>query len=432
MTVARVLMWGNDIGAVSQENTNESAVFQYTPAFVKSGIEVAPLTMPLRDAPYTFPALPAQSFHRLPGLLADSLPDKFGTAVIDAWLARQGRTPDSMNAVERLRYTGSRGLGALEYAPANGPKQKTSRAVNVDSLVQLAGEVLQQRERFATTLNSQPSADGLRDILSIGTSAGGARAKAIIAWNPTTNEVRSGQVKADAGFEYWLIKFDGVIENKDKELVDPKCHTAIEYAYHLMAVAAGINMSECRLLEENGRRHFMTKRFDRTDTGGKWHMQSLGALMHWNFNVAGAYSYEGALLAMRQLGLGLDAQAQLFRRAVFNVIARNQDDHVKNIAFLMDQQGQWTLSPAFDVTYSYNPEGLWTHQHQMQIGGKRDGFTIRDLLTLGDVLQHGRAREVVDEVTAAIRRWPEFAEQAGIHNVLVTQIAKSHRLLITT
>lgn len=334
-----------------------------------------------------------------------------------------------MNAVERLCYIGSRGLGALEFAPVTGPRPTKSKPLDVDALVGLANDILHRRETFAGTLGTpdQESGKVLRDILAIGTSAGGARAKAIIAWNPATNEVRSGQVTADDGFEYWLLKFDGVAANKDKELADPEGYTVIEYAYAQMANAAGIDMSECRLLDENGRRHFMTRRFDRTTAGGKWHMQSLAAMQHWDFNAAGAYSYEGAMLSLRTLGMGLEMQEALFRRAVFNVLARNQDDHVKNIAFLMDQAGGWRLSPAFDMTYSYNPHGAWTHQHQMSINGKRDGFGIADLTTLGAMLKRGRARDVIEEVRAAVKCWPAFAEAAGVRPQYIVDIANTLR-----
>ncbi len=270
----------------------------------------------------------------------------------------------------------------------------------------------------------------LRDILSVGTSAGGARAKAVIAWNRATNEVRSGQIAAGDGFDYWLLKFDGVAGNKDKELEDPKGYGAIEYAYHLMARAAGITMSECRLLEENGRRHFMTRRFDRLAGGGKLHMQSLGALAHFDFNQAGAYSYEQALLLIRQLNLPMAAVEEQFRRMMFNVVARNQDDHVKNIAFLMNPQGEWALAPAFDVTYSYNPSGSWTSTHQMTLNGKRDGFSLEDFETCARsaLMKRGRAATILEEVHSAVKRWPEFAAEAQLTEGWRNQIQKTHRL----
>ncbi|MFI5356100.1 MAG: type II toxin-antitoxin system HipA family toxin, partial [Opitutales bacterium] len=373
--IARVQLWGRTIGAVSLEAGRDVAAFQYDPEFARSGIEVSPLMMPLSERVYEFPALPRNSFHGLPGLLADSLPDKFGHALIDAWLATQGRTPESFNAVERLCYTGSRGMGALEFAPVLGPRASTASKVEIDALVRLAGEVLTHRGDLRRHFDDGGKGRALRDILRVGTSAGGARAKAVIAWNRATNEVRSGQVAAGEGFDCWLLKFDGVAGNRDKELEDPQGYGAIEYAYYLMATAAGITMSECRLLEENGRRHFMTKRFDRLEGGRKLHMQSLGALAHFDFNHAGAYAYEQAFLAIRQLNLPRAAGEEQFRRMAFNLGARNQDDHVKNIAFLMNQRGEWALAPAFDVTYSYNPSGAWTATHQMTLNGKRDDFT---------------------------------------------------------
>ena len=392
------------------------AAFQYDPAFVASGTEVSPLRMPLSRRIYLFPTLPRISFHGLPGLLADSLPDKFGNALIDAWLATQGLTPESFNAVERLCYIGMRGMGALEFAPATGPRPRRSTKIRVDALVALASDILTRRNALQESFTAQHRNGALQDILRVGTSAGGARAKAIIAWNPDTNEVRSGQVTAPEGFGYWLLKFDGVGGNRDKELEDPKGYTAIEYAYSLMARDAGIEMSECRLLEEGGRRHFMTRRFDRTREGGKLHMQSLGALAHLDFNAAGAHSYEQAYDTIRRLQLPMSAIEQQFRRMIFNVVARNQDDHVKNIAFLMSQRGEWSLARAFDVTYAYNPQGRWTRHHQMTINGKRDGFTLEDFRTCAATagLKRGRAETILDEIRSTVERWPQYARQAEV------------------
>ena len=428
--IAEVQLWGRTIGAVSLEDGRDVAAFQYAPEFVGSGIQLSPLTMPLSHRIFEFPELSRVAFHSLPGLLADSLPDKFGNTLIDAWLATQGRTPESFSAVERLCYIGTRGMGALEFKPAKGPRPRKAHTIQIDALVRLAGEVLTHRGNLQGQFDDAGKEQMLRDILSVGTSAGGARAKAVIAWNPTTQEVRSGQIDAGEGFEYWLLKFDGVAGNKDKELDDPKGYGAIEFAYHLMAKAAGITMSECRLMEENGRRHFMTRRFDRQPDGSKLHMQSLGALAHFNFNQAGAYSYEQALLAIRQLSLPMAMVEEQFRRMVFNIVARNQDDHVKNIAFLMNKQGEWSLAPAFDVTYSYNPAGAWTATHQMTLNGKREGFTQEDftLCAKSALMKRGRAEAIIAEVQAAVRRWPEFAGEARISQEWMERIAQSHRL----
>ena len=428
--LAEVQLWGRTIGAVALEDSNAYAAFQYDPPFAQSGIEVSPITLPLSDQVYVFSQLPQKTFRGLPGLLADSLPDRFGDALIDAWLATQGRPPGSFNAVERLCYTGARGMGALEFVPSIGPKQKRAEKIEIDALVKLASEVLTQRGNLKATFARQGKAAALNDILRVGTSAGGARAKAVIAWNRLTNEVRSGQIAAGAGFDYWLLKFDGVAGNKDKELEDPKGYGAIEYAYFLMAKAAGLTMSECRLLEENGRRHFMTRRFDRLEGGEKLHMQSLGALAHFDFNNAGAYAYEQAFLVMHQLNLPMKAAEEQFRRMAFNIIARNQDDHVKNIAFLMDKAGQWSLSPAFDVTYSYNPTGDWTARHQMTMNGKRDGFTMADFRACAKtaVMKRGRAEAIVEQVRTAVAKWPEFAEQAQVMDAWRKVIQSNLRL----
>jgi serine/threonine-protein kinase HipA len=428
--IAKVQLWGRTIGAISTVEGPDYAAFQYDPEFARSGIEVSPFTMPLSDRVSVFPELPRTAFHGLPGLLADSLPDRFGNALINAWLATQGRTPESFNAVERLCYTGNRGMGALEFAPALGPKPTTAARIEIDALVRLASEVLAQRGAIKADFTGRTRKKALNDILRVGTSAGGARAKAVIAWNRATNEVRSGQIAAGDGFEYWLLKFDGVSGNRDKELEDPKGYGAIEYAYHLMASAAGIAMSECRLLEENGRRHFMTRRFDRPVGGEKLHMQSLCALAHFDFNQPGAYAYEQALLAIRQLKLPMQAVEEQFRRMVFNIVARNQDDHVKNIAFLMDRQGRWSLAPAFDTTYSYNPSGSWTATHQMTMNGRRDGFTMEDFRACARnaLMKRGRADAIIEEVRTAVVRWPEFAVQARVAEPRVAQIRASHRL----
>lgn len=428
--IAEVRLWGRTIGAVTLDDGRDVAAFQYDPTFARSGIELSPLVMPLSDRVYEFPALPRHTFHGLPGLLADSLPDTFGNALIDAWLATEGRTPDSFGPVERLCYTGTRGMGALEFAPVLGPRTRASREINLDALVQLASDVLTHRNDLRGHFHASSATQTLQDILRVGTSAGGARAKAVVAWNEDTNEVRSGQITAGDGFAYWLLKFDGVAGNRDKELDDAKGFGVVEYAYHLMARAAGITMSECRLLEENGRRHFMTRRFDRLPGGEKLHMQSLCGLAHFDFNAAGAYAYEQALLTLRQLQLPMATVEEQFRRMVFNVVARNQDDHVKNIAFLMTQRGEWSLAPAFDVTYSYNPTGAWTAAHQMTLNGKRDGFTRADFEACARSAQmkRGRAMTMLDEVIAAVTRWPEFAALSHLDDELRDRIQRAHRL----
>ena len=428
-TDARVRLWGRDIGAISWLTERNLGVFQYTAEFARSRIEICPLKMPLREFPYEFPALPGITFKGLPGMLADCLPDKWGNALIDTWLAAQGRTPDSFNPVERLCYIGRRGMGALEFEPAHSATAGDRQALDIAALVDLSNRVLNSRAKLEGVLGTTDDHVALENILKVGTSAGGARAKAILAWNPLTGVFRSGQLPAESGFEYWLLKFDGVSGNGDHELADPAGFGRIEYGYALMAQAAGINMSSCRLHEEGGRAHFMTRRFDRTADGHKLHMMSLCAMAHFDFNLAGAYSYEQAIQVIRLLGLGLDAVEEQVRRAFFNVLARNQDDHVKNIAFLMDMSGTWSLSPAFDLSYAWNPGGAWTGQHQMSLAGKRDGFTTQDLLGFGENvgLKKVRVKRVLSEVSAAVSRWSEFADVAGVATERSRQIEQAFR-----
>jgi serine/threonine-protein kinase HipA len=434
-SVANVELWGRRIGAVALGDAEQIASFQYDPGFAEQDeIQLSPLVMPTSTRVYRFPELPMPAFRGLPGLLADSLPDRFGNALIDTWLARQGRAADSFNAVERLCYTGTRGMGALEYHPALGPRATTDHELEVSELVQLASDVLSERDKLVASLRKGSREEAMRDILRVGTSAGGARAKAVIAWNPNTGEVRSGQVQAGSEFEPWIIKFDGVTANRDKELADPQGFGAIEYSYSLMARAAGIEMMETRLLEENGRRHFMTRRFDRTQDRAKLHMLTLGGLRHYDLNLAGGYSHEQALQTIKELGLDLSVIEQQYRRMVFNIVARNQDDHVKNIAFLMNRQGEWSLSPAYDLAYSYNPTGEWTSRHQMTANGKRDGFTVADLTAVAEVagMKRGRDKTIQSEVRHAVSHWLSYAQEAGVNETRAEAIAQAHRLELPT
>ena len=428
MTDANVILWGRRIGAVSWDETRSLGVFQYDPAFVGAGIDVAPLKMPAREAPYEFPALNRETFKGLPGMLADALPDRFGNRLIDAWLAETGQNPEDFNPVDRLCYIGRRGMGALEFEPTLRKQTKAKKLV-VARLVDLANRVLDERANLFGRLDGETDAEALEDILSVGTSAGGARAKAVLAWNPTTGEFRSGQLDAEGGFEHWLLKFDGVSNTRDEELADPEGFGKIEYAYARMACAAGVTMSECRLHHEGLRSHFMTKRFDRVGTRRKIHMQTLGAMQHFDFNDPSAYSYEQAVMTIRELGLGMVAVEEQFRRAVFNVVARNQDDHVKNISFLMDRSGKWALSPAYDVAYAYNPSGAWTRDHQMSLAGRRNDFERDDIHQFAASIgvKKRRALQILDEVRASVRDWGKHAETAGVAPRDVTRIEKAFR-----
>lgn len=426
---AKIILWGNVVGAVSWLDDREIGVFQYHPDFLGSGIQLSPLMMPLRDFPYEFPGLPRSAFKGLPGMLADALPDKFGNALIDEWLASQGRTASSFHPVERLCYIGSRGMGALEFEPATIGTQSQAHRLEVAKLVELASQILNQRKSLGGVFTGEDDKQVIEDILRVGTSAGGARAKAILAWNRDTGEFSSGQVDANDGFEHWLMKLDGVSNNRDKELADPKGYGKIEYAYALMAAEAGIKMSECRLHHEGGRSHFMAKRFDRTPKGRKRHMQSLGAIAHYDYNQPASYSYEQAIQVMKQLNLSREDLEQQVRRAFFNIVARNQDDHVKNVAFLMDRRGKWSLSPAYDITYSYDPTGEWTSRHQMSVNGKRDEFTKEDLIHLASQagIKKSPAMGILEKVTSAVSQWDIFAEQAEVSHKQADKIRKTHR-----
>jgi len=427
---AVVSLWDEVIGAVSWLDERGVGVFEFEPAFLRKGLDISPIHMGLEEARrgdgiFSFPQLNRDTYLGLPGLLADCLPDKFGNSIIDAWLARQGRDAVDFNPVERLCYTGRRGMGALEFTPASIEKYDKSVPVEVADLVQLAQQIMMQRLHFNVELgdSENANADAIMDILRVGTSAGGARPKAVIAMD-TQGNVMSGQTRAPAGFDYWLMKFDGVT---DLELGEPHGYGRIEYAYYLMAQAAGIEMAPCRLLEENGRAHFLTRRFDRVN-GGKIHMQSLCGLAHYDFNQAGAYSYEQAFTVMRKLHLSKAEAVQQYRRMLFNVIARNQDDHTKNIAFLMHPDGRWTLSPAFDVMYSHNPAGKWTNQHQMSINGKRDHFSLADLIAVGESISIARPRDIIDEVMHAVAQWSTYADTAGVAKRFSEEINRYLRL----
>ncbi len=424
--LATVRLWGQRVGAVRWDAVRTRATFAFDPAFAKSGLEVAPLIMPLpvrgNGPVYSFSLLNPETYHGLPGLLADSLPDRFGNQLINAWLATQGRSPDDFSPVERLCYIGNRGMGALEFEPSVGNSPATSQELEVAGLVSLAQQVLDQREAFQVNLRDEAT-EGLAALLAVGTSAGGARPKAIIAFNEETGVVRSGQVTAPPGFGYWLLKLDGV---RDQTLADPQDFGRVEYAYYLMATASGIEMSECRLYEEGPRAHFMTRRFDRTATGGKLHAQTLCALAHYDYSAPS--TYEQAFQVMRRLRLPYTAAEQFFRRMAFNIIARNQDDHTKNVSFLMSQAGKWELAPAYDVAYAYEPGHRWTNQHQMAANGKRSDFTRADLRAVGREMNVAKADDVVDDVLAQVARWPEFATAAGVQPARIKAIGAAHRL----
>ncbi len=428
---AEVLLWGSVIGAVTWSEERQISIFQYSPEFITSGIQVSPLKMPLAEFPYQFPELRQTTFRGLPGLLADSLPDKFGNRILIQWLASQNRSYESFSPVEQLCYIGSRGMGALEFRPSLLRQVTKASEVEVKKLVELSNLILDERNILKGAFGGIDDQEAIKTIIRVGTSAGGARAKAILAWNPQTNEFRSGQVSnLPEGFEYWIMKFDGVSNNKDKELADPLGYGKIEYTYYQLACNIGIEMFPCRLHEENGRCHFMTKRFDREDDGSKIHMQSLGSLTHVDFNEPRTYSYEEAILTMKKMGLSRSELEEMVLRAMFNIVGRNQDDHVKNIAFLMNRIGEWKLAPAFDMSYSYNPVGGWTGQHQMTLNGKGDYFTKADFYPLATNagIKTRKVNEMLEKVVNAFGKFPELADKNQIAPDIITKINKVQRL----
>lgn len=431
---AEVHLWGRRIGAVVWDESRSVGVFEYEPAFVSSRIEIAPFTLPLRTGPFDFPSLPLESFHGLPGLLADSLPDRFGNALINRWLAEQGREAGSMDPVERLLYTGTRGMGALEFEPASGARRDDGTPVDIAPLVELSNRILNERKSLAGVMAGKDQDSALAEILRVGTSAGGARAKAVLAWNEETGEFHSGQIDAGVGYTQWLFKFDGVALSGDHGLADPQGFGRLEYACYLLTTAAGVTMMRSRLHEEGGRAHFMTQRFDRVGAAAtgqreKLHMLSLGALRHFDFNHPRGYSYEQALETIRKLALGPKALKQMVRRAIVNVTIRNQDDHVKNIAFLMDKSGTWKLAPAYDVVYAHNPDGNWTRAHQMTLSGKADDFTLEDLIQFGKMadLKPRQTTAIVSDVQAAASKWDTFCAEAGVPDKLARRAKAGFR-----
>lgn len=417
--VVRVSAWGFDVGAIALDPVLGYYVFEYFPDWRRRGIDLAPGTMPTSGDRFVFPNLPEATFHRLPALLADALPDDFGNALIDAYLANQGVRKRDITPLDRLAYMAGRAMGALEFRPGRGPRHRVPSAVELSDLVGGARSVL--TGDFSTDRETEAA---IQHLIQVGTSAGGARAKAVIAWNRETNQIRSGQLPADPGFEYWLIKLDGV--GSDRELGEGGQYGRVEYAYHLMARAAGIEMMDCTLLEENGRAHFMTKRFDRGDDGARAHTLTLCGLRQLDFRQRSTHDYSQLFQAVDELELEVDAREEAFRRMTFNVLAQNNDDHTKNFSFLLESpQAHWKLAPAYDVTYAYNPTGEWTYQHLMSVNGRFTAITRADLLAVADRHRVPRATAVIADVERAISRWGEFAELAGIDASRASDIRSS-------
>lgn len=414
ITNAFIKIWDNTVGAISWDPQRGVAYFEYEPSFLNNQLDLSPIKMSTNNARgriFSFPELIRNNtFKGLPGLLADVLPDKYGHELINVWLNKNGRPADSMNPVELLCFIGKRGMGALEFEPVISGAFDKSTKIEVSQLIDIAQAILSKKQQFKVKLSNE-DAKALSDILKIGTSAGGARAKAVIAFNQKTGEVKSGQADVSKGFEHWLIKFDGVT---DAEIGVSNGYGRVEMAYHLMAKQAGIQMMECRLFEENGRAHFMTKRFDREKNNQKLHVQSFCALNHFDFNEVNSFSYEQLFQTMRSLRLPYPEAEQLFRRMAFNVMARNCDDHTKNFSFIMNQAGDWSLAPAFDICHAYRPNSIWVSQHALSVNGKRNNISRDDLLAVAKSMNIKKAAVILDQISSIVKSWKDFATETKV------------------
>ncbi len=419
-SAARVKIWGQVVGAIRWDEKKRASYFQYDSQFLNSGIELSPIYMPLSKGNeiYNFKHLNFETYRGLPGLLADSLTDAFGNKLIDMWLAQEGRSREDFSPIERLCYIGNRGMGALEFEPMIERPQV--EFIKMSHLVQLTNQILKEKESFKTTFKKS---NNLQDIINVGTSAGGMRPKAVIAIHKKTKEIRSGQIELPKEFEYWLLKFDGV---SGSGFETPKGYGRIEYAYYLMAQKLGIDMSDCKIYKENGRSHFMTKRFDR-QFGYRHHLQTLCGMDHCDYRMPGYYSYEQLFQVMRKLHFSYQDVEQMFKRMAFNIIARNQDDHTKNISFLLKKGEDWRLAPAYDLTFSYNPGGLWTSKHHMMMSGKDDHFVEDDFNKVATSLGINKWRNIMKEVVQVVKHWPDFAKKAGVYARQIKSVASHHR-----
>lgn len=429
MVVAVINIWGHRVGAVSWDAQRKLGYLEFEKSFLKTGWDLAPILMPRNrqergERLFSFPGIPRETFHGLPGLLADALPDYYGNQLIDAWLARQGRTKEDFTPVERLCYMGRRAMGALEFEPTLAGSVDPGGTIELEQLVNLAAKIMSHKESLDTRLGADDE-QALNEIIRVGTSAGGARAKAVLAWNRKTGQMRSGQLELEPGFEPWLLKFDGL---QDDRLGGGAGFGKIEYAYHKMALDAGIHMNPCYLLHENDRSHFMTLRFDRLPGNKKLHVQTLCGLAHLDYNNANAYAYEQVFLVMRALRLPYTDAEEMFRRMVFNVVARNMDDHTKNISFIMGPDSGWRLAPAYDLIFSYNPEGKWTHRHQLSINGKREEVSIEDLLQVAHENSIRKPRQIIEQVVNAVSGWAQQAADAGLDKKQILAIGRLLRL----
>jgi serine/threonine-protein kinase HipA len=434
MEVINVTYAQQEVGAVSFDSEKGSGAFEYAPNFIKQRIELSPLKMPLATRIYSFPELAFTTFKGLPGLIADSLPDDFGNAVLNAWVAGQGKLPGDITPLQRLQYTGKRGMGALEYTPATQLRSlNAANPIEIASLVVIAQEILDARGAFSATLHRDGDEDreAMLSLLSVGMSAGGARPKAVLAFNEDFTQVRSGQARVPDDYTHYLMKFDGVSEhNRNQETFgDPLGFGAMEYVYYQMASACGIEMMPSQLLSEGHRRHFITQRFDRIGNQ-KIHVQTLNGLAHVDYKKPGSFSYAELFSVARQLKLPARDAEQLMKRMVFNIVARNHDDHAKNFAFML-KDNKWQLAPAYDLAYSYKPGSKWVNSHWMTLNGKREDFTRNDFYTLEKISPLFSKRHldrVINETVEAVAQWPLLARVQEVPDSLIAEVNGNLRL----
>ncbi len=429
ITTAYINIWGKRAGAIAWNEETKVGAFEYDPSFIKTNWNLSPVKMPLSNAKkriFNFPELKKKNtFKGLPGLLADILPDYYGNTLINTWLTKNGRSPDSLNPVETLCFIGKRGMGALEIEPAQGGSGSISKELEIDSLIKVAEKILSNRKSFTATSGSKEERT-FHDVLKIGTSAGGARAKAVIIYNEETGEIRSGQFSAPGNFSHWLIKFDGVT---DKQFGTSSGYGRVEMAYYKMAIDSGIEMMESKLLEENDRAHFMTKRFDRRNSIDKIHIQTFCGLRHFDYNEVLYFSYEQLFETMRMLRLPYPQAEQMFRRMIFNVVSRNCDDHTKNFAFMMEKDGIWKLAPAYDICHAYRPGSQWVNQHSLSINGKRDNISRYDLLKVAEEMNIKKANHIIDSIVDRVSQWESYAKEQDVHPELINAIQQTLILL---
>ncbi|MDR2957520.1 MAG: type II toxin-antitoxin system HipA family toxin [Coriobacteriales bacterium] len=455
-----VICWDVPVGALAFDARYGVYAFEYYESFRQSGWELSPLLLPLSTSgAVVFPNLSRETYFGLPAFIADSLPDAFGNMLIDSWMASQGISRNQITSLDRLAYLGTRAMGALEFRPALRRESTTASALAMSELVETARQALivnlrQDRQnpdialvvppeggaalavplegreiahavppeggavlaepsegRETALLDTSPTPQSeLAQLIAIGTSAGGARAKAVVGFNPQTEDFISGQFHLPQGFEPWIIKFDLSAPGEAAQPGRKQAYGRIEYAYYLMAQDAGLDMQPCRLYEAASRAHFMTRRFDRTPAGHKLHMQTLCAMTGLDFNLRDTHDYNQAFMTIEELGLGYQTTDQLFRRMTFNVAMANNDDHTKNLSFIMSPTGQWQLAPAYDLIHAYNPQGQWTSRHLMSVNGKYSNITKNDLLAVAERFHVSAPKDIIDSILAIATEWPFYAK----------------------